>query len=232
MMTAARDLSGAKARRRMRSGLAVASIVQRGAFIVATWLSLLALPTGPALAQSLLPTGFGTVNIGAPWDEVSAGFDYKDLSDASTLLERLNQECGYKTALVDSDDGDLLITVNDFVVTDLSYATPLEPNSDLMAVADLVMQTYGQPKSATMRDAIGKATLDRARVSHIELRYDAKNPVTFYISGPAVWQYQINVQYAQKRWHQNKNTRCARQRAKALRKAAKEQSKPAKAEDQ
>ncbi|MEM7408519.1 MAG: hypothetical protein AAF458_24755 [Pseudomonadota bacterium] len=188
--------------------------------------------SGPTAAQSLLPTGFGTVNIGAAWDEVSAGFDFRDLSDASTLLERLNQECGYKTALVNSDDGDLLITVNDFIVTDLSYATPLEPNSDLMAVADLVMQTYGQPKSATMRDAIGKATLDRARVSHIELRYDAKNPVTFYISGAAVWQYQINVQYAQKRWHQNKNTRCARQRAKTLRAAAKAKPTQPKDDDQ
>jgi len=170
----------------------------------------------PALAQSALPTGFGLVNIGAQWQEVEGQTQYDDLSDASTLLERLSQECGYKSARLNTDDGELLVTVNDFIVTNLNFATPLEPNSDLMAVADLVMQTYGQPKAAVMRDAFGKAVLDRSRVSHIELRYDAKNPVTFYVSGAAVWQYHISIQFSQRRWHQNKNSRCARTKAKQL----------------
>lgn len=172
--------------------------------------------TNNSAAQSALPTGFGLVNIGAPWQEVESKNQYQDLSDASTLLERLSQECGYKTALVSTDDGELLVTVNDFVVTDLDFATPLEPGSDVMSVADLIMQTYGQPKAATMRDGFGKATLDSSRVSHIELKYDAKNPVTFYVSGTATWQYQISVHYSQRQWHQNKNLRCARKKAKQL----------------
>lgn len=178
--------------------------------------------TFAARASDVLPTGFGAINVGAAWADVEGLYPYTDLSDASTLLERLNQECGYKTVLMQTPDGELMVTINDFIVTDLSFATPLQEGSNLMDVADVVMQTYGQPKAATMRDAFGKATLNNRRVNHVELRYEAKNPVTFFVSGAAVWRYQINVHYAQRRWHQNKNFRCARARAKALRTQARQ----------
>jgi hypothetical protein len=179
-------------------------------------LLLFAIAAAPARANDVLPTGFSAINVGAAWIDVEGLYAYTDLSDASTLSERLNQECGYKTVLMQTQDGELMVTINDFVVTDLSFATPLQPGSDLMAVANVVMQTYGQPQAATMRDALGKATLDNQRVNHVELRYQAQHPVTFYVSGAAVWRYQINVHYAQRRWHQNKNFRCARTRAKTL----------------
>ena len=134
-----------------------------------------------AHANDNLPTGFGAINVGAAWVDVEGLYAYTDLSDASTLLERLNQECGYKTVLIQTAEGELMVTINDFVVTDLSFATPLKAGSDLMAVADVVMQTYGQPKAATMRDTFGKATLNNQQVNHIELRYEAKDPVTFYV---------------------------------------------------
>ena len=101
-------------------------------------------------------------------------------------MERLSQECGYKTVPLTTGTGELLVTVN---------------------------------------DAVGKATLSRTRVTHIHLEYDADNPDTFFMSGPAVWQYQITVRYRQHRWHQNKTARCARTRAKALHKET-EQNKP------
>jgi hypothetical protein len=140
-------------------------------------------------------------------------------------MERLSQECGYKTVPLTTGTGELLVTVNDSVVTKLSYATPLKRESDLMAIVDFVMKTYRQPKADTIRDAVGKATLSRTRVTHIHLEYDADNPDTFFMSGPAVWQYQITVRYRQHRWHQNKTARCARTRAKALHKET-EQNKP------
>jgi hypothetical protein len=127
-----------------------------------------------ARGASSLPTGFGAINVGTPWVEIESRNDFEDLSDTSTVMARLSQQCGYKNVLVTTGTGELLVTVNDFIVTELSYATPLGRDSDLMAVADLAMQTYGQPKAATMRDAVGKATLDRNRAG---VSAPAKTPV-------------------------------------------------------
>ena len=135
------------------------------------------------MANAQLPIGFGPIAVGQPWIEIEGKFPYQDMSDASTLPERLSQECGYKQVSMTTDKGYLLVTTNDFVVTELSLITPINPGSDLMAVADLVMQTYGQPKSAAMRTALGQATIDRQRVNYIELKYDSEHPVTFYVSG-------------------------------------------------
>lgn len=182
----------------------------------ATWLAAMAALAYSMAASAQLPTGFGSLHVGQSWIDIEGKFAYQDLSDASTLTERLAQECGYKHVVTRTGGGSLLITTNDFVVTELAYVTPLEPGSDLMAVADLVIQTYGQPKSASMRTALGQATIDRARVNYIELVYESEHPVTFFVSGQALWEYQITVRYARTRWHQNKTFRCAREREKAL----------------
>ena len=163
-----------------------------------------------SIANAQLPTGFGPIAVGQAWIEIEGKFQYRDMSDASTLPERFSQECGYKQVSVTTDKGYLLVTINDFVVTELSLITSINPGSDLMAVADLVMQTYGQPKSAAMRTALGQATIDRQRVNYIVLEYDSEHPVTFYVSGANLWEYQTKVSFARGRWHQNKTYRCAR----------------------
>jgi hypothetical protein len=185
-------------------------------------LGLVVATTISPAARAELPTGFGPIVVGQAWIDIEGTFPYQDLSDASTLPERLSQECGYKHVSMTTDKGQLLVTTNDFVITEVSFVTPLEEGSDLMAVADLVMQTYGQPRSASMRTALGQATIDRQRVSHIELAYESEHPVTFFVSGSTLWRYQINVRFARSRWHQNKTYRCAREREKALNEAAAE----------
>ncbi len=175
-----------------------------------------------SVANAQLPIGFGPIAVGQPWIEIEGKFPYQDMSDASTLPERFSQECGYKQVSMTTDKGYLLVTTNDFVVTELSLITPINPGSDLMAVADLVMQTYGQPKSAAMRTALGQATIDRQRVNYIELKYDSEHPVTFYVSGANLWEYQTKVSFVRGRWHQNKTYRCARE----LEKTAKQQRDP------
>ena len=67
--------------------------------------------TFTARASDVLPTGFGAINVGAAWADVEGLYPYTDLSDASTLLERLNQECGYKTVLRQTPDGELMVTI-------------------------------------------------------------------------------------------------------------------------
>ena len=147
-----------------------------------------ALMTSVAHANSPLPIGFGAIKIGQPWVQVEGTVTYKDLTDESTLPERLGHECGYKSLVVTTDEGELLITTNDFIVTGLAYVTPIEQGSSVSSVADLVMQTYGQPRSAFMRNALGQATIDRDAVTHIELTYEAEHPVSFFISGDSLWQ--------------------------------------------
>ena len=115
-----------------------------------------------------------------------------------------------------------MVTINDFIVTDLSFATPLQEGSNLMDVADVVMQTYGQPKAATMRDAFGKATLNNRRVNHVELRYEAKNPVTFFVSGAAEVLVLMPASVRVMNVDLVAPHRCARARAKALRTQARQ----------
>lgn len=193
-----------------------------GKLITTVALLLVALP---GIAAEL-PTGFGPLTVGQPWIEIEGNFPYRDLSDASSLPERLAQECGFKHVSMQTESGTLLVTTNDFVVTEIALVAALEPDSDLMQVADLVMQTYGQPKSAAMRTALGQATIDRGRVNYIELVYDAEHPVTFHVSGATLWEYQISIRFKASRWHQNKTDRCARERQKTI-EAQAQSKKPA-----
>ena len=103
-------------------------------------------------------------------------------------------DCGYRSVLATIGNGQLMVTVNDFVITDVSYTTAIEAGSDLFAVADLVIQNYGQPSAAIMRDLFGQVTIDKERVNFITLEYDRRDQIVFYISGRELWQYQIRVQ--------------------------------------
>lgn len=157
-----------------------------------------------------LPIGFADVNVGSAWTEVTGTHEFTDLTTAIQTWDEHVQACGYRLASTSIDDGTLIVTVNDFVVTDVSYTTPIEPGSDLFSVADLVMQTYGQPTAATTADALGRVTIDKDRVHYISLHYTAPRDVTFTISGQPLWEYQIRVQLERYRWHENKTMRCAR----------------------
>jgi hypothetical protein len=189
-------------------------------------LSTSALTPGAHAQSTDLPTGFGPISVGQAWIDIEGNFPYTDLSDASSLPERLAQECGYKHVRMATEQGSLLVTTNDFVVTELVLVSSLNEGSDLMAVADLVMQTYGQPKLASMRTTLGLTTIDRTRVNHIEIAYEGEHAVSFFVSGASLWEYQISVRFNRSRWHQNKTYRCAREREKALRNAGAEK-KPA-----
>ncbi|NKC14764.1 MAG: hypothetical protein GKR94_22030 [Gammaproteobacteria bacterium] len=179
----------------------------------ALWtLALLAVITSSAYAQSPLPLGFGAVKIGQPWAQIENQLTYKDLTDESTLVGQLAQECGYRAVAVGTGEDELLITTNDHIVTELAYVAKLQQGANVSAVAELVMQTYGAPRSAAMRDALGQATINRSSVAHIELGYESEHPVAFYISGPSLWQYQVTIRFNRARWHENRNNRCVRQK--------------------
>lgn len=173
---------------------------------------LLALMLGstPATALSTLPEGFAGVEVGNPWIDVMTQHDYQDLSPPVTEWDRWVEECGFRSVRMQAEKGELLVTVNDFVVTELSYTTPIKHDSDLFAVADLVMQSYGQPNSASMRNALGQITIDRDSVNYITLEYAGTHGVTFSISGRELWHYQIQVRLERYKWHENQTLRCAR----------------------
>ncbi len=165
----------------------------------------------PARALTDLPRGFAGIAVGAQWADIESQFDFQDLAPPTTPWDEHVAQCGYRSVLLDTDNGELLLTVNDFVVTDISYTTPIKPDSDLLAVADLVMQSYGQPDSASMRSVTGDVTIDKDKVNFITLAYNRANGVVFAISGRELWQYQISVRLERYRWHENKTLRCARQ---------------------
>lgn len=187
---------------------------------VGALLALLLLAPALVTAQSELPTGFGGIDIGSPWSSVEEQHDFELLDGRSAPFDEYAHECGYRTALLVTDKGELLVTANDFVVTELSYIAAIQPDSDLLAVADLVMQNYGQPDRASMRNPFGRVTIDREQVSFISLEYSQPRPVEFTVSGQGIWQYRIRVVHEQLRWHQNKMLRCARGMEKSARQAA------------
>ena len=163
-------------------------------------------------AQSELPSGFGGITVGMPWEEVASAYQSKLLDSSSSALDRFSLECGYRTALVKVENGELLVIANDGVVTNITYITPIQPGSDLMAAADLVMNNYGQPDVASMRDLAGRVTLDRARVNYVTLVYGRKRRVEFKLSGRELWHYEVSIRFEHYRWHENKGLRCAREK--------------------
>jgi len=160
-----------------------------------------------------LPAGFGGIRVGDAWLDLRDQFKFRNMVALTTPWDRQVNECGYRSVLLATENGELLVTVNDFVVTDVSYVTPIKPGSDLLQVADVVMENYGQPDRASMRDAVGKVTIDRDRVNYITLSYSDPRPVRFMLSGAELWRYQITVDFPHRRWHENKTARCAREKA-------------------
>ena len=189
----------------------------------ARWCALVAavLFSGPGLAQqSELPTGFGGINLGDSWQDVADSFELQDLDGLATPWDTYVQDCGYRNALLKAENGEVIITFEDFVVVQLGYVTPIKPETNLLTVADLVMQNYGQPDRASMRNIFGKVTIDKDQVNFITLTYGSPRTVEFNISGRGLWEYRIAVHYARKRWHENNTLRCARDREKEAAAAA------------
>ena len=163
-------------------------------------------------ATTALPKGFAGIDVGRPWSEVKDLYTFEDLATPTTAWGKFVADCGYRTMLANLEKGQLMVTVNDHVVTDVSYTTDIEQPADLFAVADLVIQSYGQPSAAIMRDLFGQVTIDKDRVNFITLEYDRRDQIVFYVSGRELWQYQIRVQLERYRWHENKTLRCAREK--------------------
>ncbi len=189
----------------------------------ARWFVLVAavLFSGPGLAQpSELPTGFGGVSVGDKWEDVADRFELQDLDSLATPWDTYVQDCGYRNALLKAEKGELILTFENFVVTELSYVTPIKPETNLLTVADLVMQNYGQPDRASMRNIFGKVTIDKDQVNFITLTYGSPRTVEFNISGRELWEYRIAAHFPRKRWHENNTLRCARDREKVAAKAA------------
>lgn len=166
------------------------------------------------------PAGFGGIAVGDNYQEVSAQFQLQNMDGLATPWDTYQYECGYRSARLNAEKGELLLTFNDFVVTQLSYITPIKPDTDLLAVADLVMQNYGQPDRASMRSQFGKVTIDKDEVNFITLSYRSPRKVDFTISGRDLWEYRITVNFEKARWHENNTTRCAREKEKESAKAA------------
>ncbi len=176
----------------------------------ATGLLLAVLAGGAAGAE--LPRGFAGIEVGARWEEVAERFAARELEQPASPWDRKVSECGYRYLEVEAERGRILVTINGEVVTAVSYLTPIEPGSDILAAADLVMRTYGQPERATLRDINGQVTLDRARARFVTVEYRRPRPVEFTVSGAPLWEYRIQVEEPQHRWYENKTLRCARAR--------------------
>ncbi len=161
-----------------------------------------------------LPTGFVGIDIGDRWEEVSESLSYEVIDSLATPWDVYLNECGYSTLRVSAENADVLVTVNDFVVTEVSYATPIRPGSDLMKVARLVEKNYGPPQRRKMRTLFGQQTQDVTEANFITLAYAVPHPVTISISGRALWKYQITARSPKAEWHANKSLLCAREKEK------------------
>ena len=78
------------------------------------------------------------------------------------------------------------MTVNDYVVTQISFATSIRPGSDLMQVARLVEKNFVPPERREMRTLFGKETDDPADANFITLFYRTPRPLDISISGRAL----------------------------------------------
>jgi hypothetical protein len=164
------------------------------------------------LAQTALPTGFGSLALGMPWADVQSDNKVVELTRVTSEWEGLVYECGYRSAQIALGNGRLLVTAEDFVVTQLSYVTAIEKDSNLMQVAQLVIKTYGQPRQVSMRDALGAVTIDQSAANYVKLDFSAANLATFVISGEPLWEYRISIEDPNVRRVQNRTIRCAREK--------------------
>ncbi len=181
------------------------------AAVIATALCVTAIV--PAQEKDL-PTGFGDIDIGDAWQEVSANLSYEIIDSLATPWDLYLNQCGYFSLRVSAETAELLVTVNDFVVTEVSFATSIRPGSDLMQVARLVEKNYGPPQRREMRTLFGKETDNAAEANFITLFYRTPHPVDISISGRALWKYQITARSPKADWHANKSLHCAREKEK------------------
>jgi|GEM_PF-3092926 len=161
-------------------------------------------------AQKPLPGGFEGINLNDPWDRVESGRDLQNLNTISSDWERWISECGYRSALLKTPKGRLLLSANNFQVTTMSFSAAIKPDSKLMAVANQIIKQYGQPKQATMRDVLGVVTIDPGQVQHVLLHYDAAVLADFSVSGAPLWEYRIVIHSKNEHRVENKTLRCAR----------------------
>ncbi len=175
--------------------------------------ALLSAPLAPA-QEKVPPTGFAGIDIGDRWQEVSAGLSYELIDSLATPWDVYLNECGYQSVRVSADNADLLVTVNHFVVTEVIFATPIRPGSNLLEVARLVEENYGPPDRRRMRTLFGKETENGSEANFITLAYSTPHPVIFSISGRALWKYQITARSPKADWYANKSLLCAREKEK------------------
>ena len=164
--------------------------------------------------EKKLPTGFGGIHIGDPWEQVSTKVSYELIDSLTTPWDRYLNECGYQSVRVYADNAVLLITVNDFVVTELNYEIPIRPGADLMEAAALVEKNYGPPAVRKMRTLFGRETELSSEAEFITLAYRNPHQVEFSISGAKLWRYQITARSPDASWHANKSLLCAREKEK------------------
>ena len=161
-----------------------------------------------------LPTGFGGIDIGDSWQQVSADLSYEIIDSLATPWDVFLNQCGYLSIRVSAEKAELLVTVNDFVVTEVSFATSIRPGSDLMQAARLVERNYGPAERREMRTLFGQETDNPADANFITLFYRSPHPVDISISGRALWKYQITARSPKADWYANKSLLCAREKEK------------------
>ncbi len=184
----------------------------------ALWLLLLAQAAVDAAAQSPLPTGFGTLSLGAPWSTVEHLAGYTELTRPATGWDRLVHECGYRSGVIALDRGRLLVTTRDFRITSLGRVTPIEPGSDIVAVAQSVIEQYGPPARRTLRDALGATTEHAPSAAYVDLEYDGAAQARFTVSAAPLWEFRISITHNASRQFEERNTSCAHERERAERK--------------
>lgn len=174
-----------------------------------------ALAAAGALQAAELPTGFGDFRLGMPWSEVERVGGHTELTRATSDWERFVYQCGYRSARLVLEQGRMLVTAQHATVTELSYVTPLTADSEVMAVAQRVMDSYGPPQRATLRDALGAITIDQSTVRYVVLEYSGAVQARFSVSGDPLWEYRISIEDASSRRLENRTLRCARDLEKA-----------------
>jgi len=170
--------------------------------------------------QSTLPSGFSSLTLGMSWDDVQSSNELVELTRFTSEWERLVYECGYRRAQLTIDEGRLLVTAENFTITHLSFVTAIDKGSNLNQVAQLIIDSYGQPRQATMRDRLGAITFDQRAANYVTLKFSGESDVEFVVSGNPLWEYRISIEDGNARRAQNRTIRCARTKEKLLAKKA------------
>ncbi len=179
---------------------------------LATTAAGLLLALGATAAE--LPGAFGAFTLGMSWEDASAVGTHTELTHATSDWERHVHACGYRSARFEIDGTTVVVTTQDFQVTELSQTTAIRPGRSVQQVAQEVINAYGKPTQATLRDDLGAVTVDTARASHALIEYAGSNRVSIAISAEPLWQYRVNLVAGEARRLENRTIRCAREREK------------------